>query len=197
MPVVKPARAFPLFSSVDDVNEVTSIHGAQCARNAAPSTRRRSGITARLMTIESDQECASGTHGAGGHVAGARILRDTHHCSGGMDPFVESHRWADPDRVERIFSVATDIAMTATRASKRRPLRASDCPFGQIADSPQASFSTIPETRRDRADLGRGVVNLDRSALTRLIVDHRDSRSGGAVELAEGWSGRKVARKRR
>jgi len=32
---------------------------------------------------------------------------------------VRSHQWADPDRVERIFSVATDIAMTATRASKQ------------------------------------------------------------------------------
>ena len=36
-------------------------------------------------------------------------------------PFAESHRWADPDRVERIFSVANDIAMTAERASRRPP----------------------------------------------------------------------------
>ena len=30
--------------------------------------------------------------------------------------FAESHYWADPDRVERIFSIATDIVMTARRA---------------------------------------------------------------------------------
>jgi hypothetical protein len=40
--------------------------------------------------------------------------------------FAECHRWADPDRVERIFSVATDIAMTATRASRQR-LAVSNC----------------------------------------------------------------------
>jgi hypothetical protein len=33
--------------------------------------------------------------------------------------FFENHSWADPDRVRRIFSVATDMVMTATRASKR------------------------------------------------------------------------------
>lgn len=30
--------------------------------------------------------------------------------------FVECHRWANPARVERIFSLATDIVMTAERA---------------------------------------------------------------------------------
>jgi hypothetical protein len=32
--------------------------------------------------------------------------------------FVESHAWTDPDRVERIFSVATAIVMRARRASR-------------------------------------------------------------------------------
>ena len=31
--------------------------------------------------------------------------------------FLESHRWADPARVERIFSIATDIVMAASRTS--------------------------------------------------------------------------------
>jgi hypothetical protein len=34
--------------------------------------------------------------------------------------FLESHRWTDPDRAERIFSLATDIVMTAKRASRQR-----------------------------------------------------------------------------
>ncbi|RYP84459.1 hypothetical protein EKO23_15675 [Nocardioides guangzhouensis] len=32
--------------------------------------------------------------------------------------FVESHRWEDPDRVQRIFSLATDVVMAASRPSK-------------------------------------------------------------------------------
>jgi hypothetical protein len=35
--------------------------------------------------------------------------------------FVENHRWSDPDRVERIFSVATDLVMMAERATRQRP----------------------------------------------------------------------------
>ncbi|WP_385907759.1 hypothetical protein [Terrabacter sp. GCM10028922] len=31
--------------------------------------------------------------------------------------FLDSHHWSDPQRAERIFSIATDVAMTATRAA--------------------------------------------------------------------------------
>lgn len=34
--------------------------------------------------------------------------------------FVGSHDWADPERVERIFNLAFDVAMAATRAARRR-----------------------------------------------------------------------------
>jgi len=33
----------------------------------------------------------------------------------GWMAFVDSHRWADPDRIERIFSIATDVVMTVKR----------------------------------------------------------------------------------
>jgi hypothetical protein len=33
--------------------------------------------------------------------------------------FLNSHNWPDPERAERIFSLATDVAMTATRAAGR------------------------------------------------------------------------------
>jgi hypothetical protein len=33
--------------------------------------------------------------------------------------FLSSHKWPDPQRAERIFSIATDVAMTATRAASR------------------------------------------------------------------------------
>jgi hypothetical protein len=35
--------------------------------------------------------------------------------------FVESHRWTDPERVERIFSLATDVVMMAELAVRQRP----------------------------------------------------------------------------
>jgi hypothetical protein len=44
--------------------------------------------------------------------------------------FVESHRWTNPARVERIFSLATDVVMTAERAVSQRA-GISDCqPIG-------------------------------------------------------------------
>jgi hypothetical protein len=36
--------------------------------------------------------------------------------------FVERHRWQDPARVERIFTLATDIAMRAVPAAPAAPL---------------------------------------------------------------------------
>jgi hypothetical protein len=70
--------------------------------------------------------------------------------------FVESHRWADPDRVERIVSIATDIVMTAKRASQRR-LEPSDCHSRQVDDAApnatgDAAESNVrtPSPRRSR-----------------------------------------------
>jgi hypothetical protein len=195
MAVVKPARAVPLFSSVDDVSDVTSTHRAQCLETctfdpAAPWHHRK------LMTIESDQSAVLDLMELAITWPELEYSDTPTIAPGQWFSFVESHHWLDSGRVERIFSIATDIAMTAMRASKR-PLPSSDCPIGQIADSPAVAISAIPGTVRDRADLGQGLVSLDHSAMTALLVDHRGSGSGGAVEPAEGWSGRKVARRRR
>lgn len=45
------------------------------------------------------------------------------------EAFRESHRWQDPQRVERVFSLATDIVRTAERASRQR-LELSGCDLG-------------------------------------------------------------------
>ena len=42
--------------------------------------------------------------------------------------FVDSHRWADPDRVERVFSIATDVVRTARR-SRQQPIESLGCHF--------------------------------------------------------------------
>jgi hypothetical protein len=195
MAVVKPARAVPLFASVDDVSDVTSIDSAQCLATCtfdpeAPWHHRK------LITIESDQSAVLDLMELAITWPELEYSDTPTIAPAQWISFVESHRWLDSGRVERIFSVATDIAMTAMRASKR-PLQSSDCPFGQTADSPAVAISTIPGAGRDQADLGQGVVSLDRSTIAALIVDHRGSGSGDAVELAEGWSGRRVARRGR
>jgi hypothetical protein len=121
MSLVKPARAVPLFSSVDGVADVTSIHSAQCRETctfdpATPWHHRR------LMTIEIDQDVLLDLMELAVtwpelEYAEAPTIAPKQWIS-----FFESHCWADPDRVERIFSVATDIATTATRASRQRPV---------------------------------------------------------------------------
>jgi hypothetical protein len=88
-------------------------------------------------------------------------------------PFVESHHWADPDRVDRIFSLATDIAMSAMRATRHRP-RVSDRHFGQVDDAtrvaePDAPVEQRHEVRADAVDIGAGIAHL--------AADHLDSRS--------------------
>jgi hypothetical protein len=118
MPVVKPVGNLPLLTSVDDVRNESTVHDPgcrhTCAFDAATEWHHR-----RLMTIESDQNVLLELielavtwpelqYSETPTIAPEHWLR-----------FVESHTWADPDRVERIFSVATDIVMTATRAARR------------------------------------------------------------------------------
>lgn len=65
--------------------------------------------------------------------------------------FVECHRWTDPDRVERIFSIATDIVMTAKRANQRR-LESSDCHFGPVDDAASAVISDASAAQHHDAE---------------------------------------------
>lgn len=195
MSVVKPARAFPLFSSVDDVGDVTSIHSAQCRETCAFDAETQ-WHHRQLMTIESDHDVLLDLIELAVTWPELEYSETPTISPAHWIPFVESHRWVDSQRVERIFSVATDIAMTAARAS-RRPSLGSDCRFGENDDPPRVATSTIPVTRRDRADLGPGAVDHDGWARTRLVVDQCSSGSGNEVELAQGWSGRTVARRRR
>ena len=61
--------------------------------------------------------------------------------------FAESHRWADPDRVERIFSIATDIVMTARRTSHQPGRKAA----GELIHVDDAAPATIADTSAQRA----------------------------------------------
>ena len=76
---------------------------------------------ARLRTLESDQDALLEFFEL------AITWHELEYSSTNLIPpdewliFVECHRWANPARVERIFSLATDIVMMAERTVKKRP----------------------------------------------------------------------------
>jgi hypothetical protein len=120
MSLVKPARAVPLFSSIDGVADLTSIHRAQwretCTFGSATQWHHR-----RLMTIESDQDVLLDLMELAVTWPELEYSETSTVPPARWIPFAESHRWMDHERVERIFSLATDIALTAARASRRPP----------------------------------------------------------------------------
>jgi len=195
MPVIQPARAIPPLSTVEDVGEGRSILSSQC-RQACGFDGATRWHHRRLMAIETDQDVLLELIELAVTWPELEYSETPTIAPDQWIPFVENHRWADPDRVERIFSVATDIAMATARAS-RRPPRDPDCPLGWVDDAAPDAVPTVPMARPARADLGSVANNLDGPALTRLVADHCDSSSGYGDELAEGWPGRTLARRHR
>jgi len=61
--------------------------------------------------------------------------------------FAERHRWQDPDRVARIFGLATDIAMRAVPAAPEAPLSMAAgsgiCPTLVPAAAPRPTHLTV------------------------------------------------------
>ena len=120
MPVIQPARAIPPLSSVEDVGEGRSILSSQC-RQACGFDGATRWHHRRLMAIETDQDVLLEL------IELAVTWPELEYSETQVIPpdqwlaFVDSHRWADPDRIERIFSIATDVAMTAERAIRQRP----------------------------------------------------------------------------
>jgi hypothetical protein len=115
MPAVKPVREFLSISSVGDLGTGRSIEGAQCretcAFDAAAQWHHR-----RLVTIESDRDVLLELIELAVTWPELEYSETTTIAPEQWIPFFDSHRWIDPDGVERIFSVATDIAIIATRA---------------------------------------------------------------------------------
>lgn len=83
--------------------------------------------------------------------------------------FVESHPWADPDRVERIFGVATDIVMAATRASKQR-LAVSDCQVRPDDRAAPAAISDNLAAEPRQADVERVATVLAGEAIRGPVI---------------------------
>jgi hypothetical protein len=194
MPDLEPARAFPPLASVEDVGEGTRTGHTQCheacAFDAASRWHHR-----RLMTIESDQDVLlelielAVTWPELEYSETRRIAPEQ------WNRFVESHNWEDPDRVERIFSLACDVAMTATRANRRRP-HAPGYHLGQLDAPAPVAGPTASVARREQT--GPGTVAVDRGGepFTQPGADHLDPGPKYGDECGEGWPGRTLARRR-
>ena len=144
--VVSPPE-FPQLTSVDDVGTATLVHDARC-RDTCAFDATTEWHHRRLITIEADPDVLLelielAVTWPELEYSETRTIAPEHWMS-----FLESHHWSDPDRVERFFSPATDIVMTATRASRRRR-QASDCHFGHV-DASQLAISVVPEEQSPR-----------------------------------------------
>jgi hypothetical protein len=177
MPVVKSAKTvFPLTSAAVD-------HGASvaeprcrdtCVFDAATEWHHR-----RLMTIESDPEVLLELIEVAVTWPELEYSETPTIAPEDWVPFVENHHWADQDRVERIFGLATDIAMNAMRATRRRP-RVSDRHVGQVDDAMRVAL----------LDMHGGLRRLQQTSVAAfacLAADHRDLRSAYPLWSPASW----------
>jgi hypothetical protein len=120
VPAVTPAKALSLVPATHHADLETPVRHSECRDRCAfdPATEKHH---ARLTTIESDQDALLELFEL------ALTWHELEYSEMPIIPpdrwmaFVENHRWSDPDRVERIFSVATDLVMMAGRATRQRP----------------------------------------------------------------------------
>lgn len=134
MPAVKPAKAFSLVPPFDHADREPVARHSGC-RDTCVFDAATEWHHARLTKMESDQDAP---------LELFELSLTWHELEYSETPiippdrwsaFVDNHHWADPDRVERIFSVATDIVMTASRAT-RQHTEVSDGCFSHFGDAP-------------------------------------------------------------
>lgn len=119
MPVAEPADASALIP-VPDVESRPPVRHAGC-RDTCVFDPAAEWHHARLRTLETDQDALLE------FLELAITCHELEYAESSVIPpdqwmaFAENHSWADPDRVERIFSIATDVAMAARRADVERP----------------------------------------------------------------------------
>jgi hypothetical protein len=114
-----PTQAFSLVSTFDHVDDASPVRGRRCPESCVFAAAAQ-WHHARLLAVESDQdavlelfELALTWHEL--EYSETQVVHPEQWMA-----FMENHVWADPDRIERIFSIATDVAMTAERAARKR-----------------------------------------------------------------------------
>jgi hypothetical protein len=118
--VVKSLNASSLIPVCEPLDRDRQVRQAGC-RDACSFDPAAQWHHARLRTLENDQdalleflELAVSWHEL--EYPATTFIPPDEWLS-----FAEGHRWASPARVERIFSLATDVAMAAGRAVRQRP----------------------------------------------------------------------------
>jgi hypothetical protein len=125
MPAVNPAKAFSLVSTFDDGQ--SPVRRSEC-QGTCGFARAAQWHHVRLMAVENDQDALMELFEL------ALTWHELEYSTTSVIPpdrwmaFVDSHCWADPERIERIFSIATDVVMMVGRKS-RPPLETSQAWF--------------------------------------------------------------------
>jgi hypothetical protein len=117
VPAVTPAKALSLVAATDHVDLETPVRHSACRDTCAfdPAAETHHAVLTRM---ESDQDALLELFEL------ALTWHELEYSEMPIIPpdqwmaFVENHHWSDPDRVERIFSVATDLVMMAGRATR-------------------------------------------------------------------------------
>jgi len=131
MPVIEPVKKGPLVDSLPIPHhgqgaEVPVRHlGCRVTCDFAGATVRHHG---RLIAVEYDQDAVLELMELAVTWPELAYSKTETIPPNSWMTFAEAHRWADPDRVERIFSIATDIVRTARRSSHYL-LGSSSCHF--------------------------------------------------------------------
>lgn len=118
MSVGKPAKASSVVPVLEHVARQPHVCQSGC-RESCSFDAAAEWHHARLRTLESDQDALLEFFEL------AITWHELEHSDTSLIPpdhwmaFAESHRWTDSARVERIFSLATDVVMTAERAARQ------------------------------------------------------------------------------
>jgi hypothetical protein len=153
VPAVKPAKAFSLVPALDQVDLESPVRHSECRATCACDAATE-WHHARLTMMESDQDALLELFEL------ALTWYELEYSETPIIPpdqwmsFVENHCWSDPGRVERIFSIATDLVMMAGRATGQHPA-VSNCHFWQGDDAAPTDAADAPR-RSDSRSAGGG-----------------------------------------
>jgi hypothetical protein len=120
VPAIKPVKTSSLVPVVDHAERETPVRQSACCDTCAFDAAAE-WHHARLRTLENDQDALLE------FLELAITWHELEYSETSVIPpgqwmaFLENHRWTDPDRVTRIFRVATDVVMIAERATRQRP----------------------------------------------------------------------------
>jgi hypothetical protein len=126
--VVKPAKASSLVPALKSLDRESQRRQSGC-RDSCSFNAAAEWHHARLRTLENDPDALLEFLELAITWHELEYSNATHIPPDRWMAFADSHCWVHPARAQRIFSLATDVVLTAQRAARQRR-GASDCqPF--------------------------------------------------------------------